>query len=198
MNIIKKLTFNSQYKTEIIFFLKLFFLNVLFYCFNYFWTGLCVPGNIYSNFADTFLDYHDWLIDTLRIGVNLIAKTIGYNTYFPSSNKISVVNGHGVGIANACSGAGVMFVWIAFILSFPSSTKKKKIRWLLSGLFAIWFINVIRILALLIAVNQGKKVDINQFGEHHDLFNYVAYGLIIIMIFFYTKSPKSSTTKNLV
>jgi exosortase/archaeosortase family protein len=174
-------------KPEISFFIKLIFLNIVFYIFNFFWTGLCVPNNIYWNFADKYLDYHDALIYTLKYSVKAICSLLGYETYFSINNKISIVHGRGVGIANACSGAGVILVWIAFVLAYPE-LKLRKLKWLFGGLFAIWFINVIRILALLLAVNQGKTVDINKFGEHHDVFNVIAYGLIIIMIYFYTKS----------
>ena len=193
MVIVDKVNKYIKVHPEILFFIKLISFYFSFDYFNYFWTGLCVPGNLYSQFADKYLNYHDYLKSSMSSTVGFFSDLLGYKTTF-IKDRISVVNGFGVVIADACSGIGIMSVWAAFALAFPANTKKK-VKWLIGGLFAIWFINVIRIFALLIAVNQGKNVDINKFGEHHDVFNAFAYGLIVLMIYFYTKSSSKKPQK---
>lgn len=178
--------FNKKH-AEISFFIKL----IIFYCMLYYGTvfciGICAPGNLYSPFAEKYLNYIKWLRESITHTASFFGNLLGYEVITPNSYKIKVVNGGGVNIVYECVGYGVMSVWAAFALAYPTHTKRK-LKWLFGGLLAIWFINVIRILALLLAVNQKTKIDINKFGEHHDVFNYVAYSLIIIMIYFYTKT----------
>lgn len=187
MKIIETWTNFNKTKPEISFFIRL----VLFYCILYygtlFWIGICSPENLYWSFAEKYLNYIKWLRNSLISAAAFFGNLLNYNIEIPSTTFVKVVNGYGVHIVYECVGYGVMSVWAAFALAYPANTKKK-IKWLIGGLFAIWLINVTRILALLIAVNQGKTVDINKFGEHHDVFNVVAYSLIILMIYFYTKS----------
>jgi exosortase/archaeosortase family protein len=194
MKIYEKYQNFGKQNPGILFFLKLILFYNAFYYFTIFWSGICDPRNLYWSFADKYLNYIQWLRDSLRFATGILSSLFGYETYTHLSYKIGVVNGYGVLVYDSCLGYGIMSVWAAFALAFPANTKKK-IKWLVGGLFAIWFINVLRILALLLAVNQGKKVDINKFGEHHDVFNAFAYGLIVLMIYFYTKSSTKKPQK---
>ena len=194
MKILDSIKAFNKNKPEVSFFIKLTLFYCVFYYGTLFWIGLCAPGNLYSPFAESYLNYVKWLRDSLIQAAAFFANLLGYNAIVSNTFRVNVVNGFGVNIVYQCVGYGIMSVWAAFALAFPANTKKK-VKWLIGGLFAIWFINVIRILALLIAVNQGKNVDINKFGEHHDIFNAFAYGLIVLMIYFYTKSSSKKPQK---
>lgn len=195
MNIIEKGKFFFKNKPSLLFFSTL----ILVYCVLNYGTlalsAICEPPNIYWEFGDKFLNYPKWIRNSMMYTVSFITNLLGYKTFIASAIKISVINGKSVVVAYECTGYGVMSVWSAFTIAFPEENRKRRLKWIFGGLLVIWFINVLRILALLLAVNQGKKVDINQFGEHHDVFNAISYGLIIIMIYFYTKSSTKKPQK---
>jgi exosortase/archaeosortase family protein len=86
-----------------------------------------------------------------------------------------------------CLGIGVFSFWIAFVGAQKSSFTNK-LRWLTVGVVGIWFLNVLRIFFLLLALDghwrQLKYVD------HHFVFNCCCYVLIFLLIFIYTRQLK--------
>ncbi len=188
MNIIEKEKTLFRNNPSLIFFSKLIFIYCLLNYGTLALSAICEPPNIYWEFGDTYLNYPKWIRNSMMNTVCFISNLMGYNTIIASAVKITIINGKSVVVAYECTGYGVMSVWSAFTISFPEENTRRKLKWIFGGLLVIWTINVIRILALLLAVNQGKNIDINKFGEHHDVFNAISYGLIIIMIYFYTKS----------
>lgn len=190
MKILESIKAIEKFKVELLFFMKFLTLYSFFYFGFMFWIGYSTPGNYYSPFAEKYLNLVRWLRESLVFGVETLMQLFGYEIKTNSTlRKINVANGHGVTIANVCLGYGVMSVWAAFVLTYPSSIIKK-IKWLIGGLMTIWFTNLLRILTLLLLVNQPKKINVNQFGDHHDVYNIIAYAIIIAMIFFYTKEKK--------
>lgn len=183
----------KKYKAEFLFLTKLLSVSVILNYGTKFWIGACEPGNIYFPWAEKYFNYPDWLKFSLAKAAIFFSTLLGYPAYQVDEIKISVINGSGVNIGFGCIGYGIMGFWIAFIYAYPRNLVKK-IKWLLGGLLVIWFINMIRILVLLLLVNQPEKIDVNKFGNHHDVFNYIAYAIIIAMIFFYTKEKKIATT----
>ena len=88
-----------------------------------------------------------------------------------------------------CLGIGVSCFWIAFMLANETSIKRK-ILFIVSGTFFIFLINVARIVLLFIATNKGRPMP---FGiEHHTLFTFASYCLIILMIVVFDRSEKQS------
>ena len=170
----------------------LFLLKVLLlYCiFNYgsqAWIGITAKGGFYSQFADDYLNYIVWLRYSILKGADIVCSIFGYDVIIIGTKIIRFNQGFGVSMVYSCIGIAIFSSWAAFIIAYPSELKRK-LKWLFSGLLAIWFINVLRISILLFILNLTKKS--NNFEFHHEVFNAVAYGLVIILIYFYLKGDK--------
>ena len=92
----------------------------------------------------------------------------------------------------ACLGMGLMSFWLSFVIADRASVKRKAI-WCVTGVSAIWFINCCRVALLLMAFENNWKV--NEYANHHTIFNIVAYALLLILIYFYMKSGKKIIEK---
>jgi exosortase/archaeosortase family protein len=180
----------SKY-VDVTFLLKFFILAGGLYYFNIFFIGITDPkGHVYSSFLANHLDYIAWLRSSLLHTANFITKAFGLNTYVADIYTLKVAYGRGIKIGLTCIGYGLISFWIAFIVA-QNSIWIKKLIWSVLGLVAIWLINCVRVAVLLIALQ--NKWEVNKYIEHHDLFNLVAYLLILIMIYlYYTQSKKQN------
>ncbi len=165
--------------------------TILLYCiFNYgskFWIGLTAKGNLYSEFCDVNLNYIRWIRHSILYTAGGICKILGYHTEIINTTIIRVIHGYGVTMVYKCVGISVLSSWAAVAIAY-STPLKRKLIWLFSGLFLIWFINVLRITVLLIFFNTYKNP--NGFEYHHEVFNTIAYIIVVIMIYFYLKDKK--------
>ena len=149
--------------------------------------GLAAPGGYYIPFFDHYLNYPSWLRASLLICSQALLSLFGYHTTLPGQYLIRLSTGSSVRIVYTCLGYGIMSFWIAFVFANKGAWKKKAL-WILAGLAAIWFINVVRISLLLVATSKGKKMPWGL--DHHTLFNICAYALVFAMIFLYDSSRK--------
>jgi exosortase/archaeosortase family protein len=166
------------------------------FCFLYYGTiaviGLATPGNHYIPFIDHYFGYYRWLRDSLLYGSKYLSKLLGYTVDIWPPNYLRVRSGKGVMLAYDCLGYGVISFWLAFVFA-NSSGIKTKLAWMLSGVAALWLINVIRITAFLIAHNHNWPMPLG--WDHHTWFNIASYVLIFFLIWFYDK--KNTTTNNI-
>jgi exosortase/archaeosortase family protein len=79
------------------------------------------------------------------------------------------------------------------MLAYQQSWKRKLI-WIILGLLLLYTINQLRIGLFLVAINKGWKMPLG--WDHHTWFNIVAYGAILIMLFFLGKAGNNFTAKN--
>ena len=121
------------------------------------------------------------------MGSQGLLTLFGYATHRPDSHLIVMPNGVYVRMVYACLGYGIMSFWAAFVFANRGSWKRKTI-WILGGLLAIWFINVMRISFLLVANSEHKSMPLGI--DHHTWFNMCAYGLIFGMIYLYDRNMK--------
>lgn len=105
---------------------------------------------------------------------------------------IRITGQRGVFIAMDCVGYGVFSFWIAFVAA-NSGNFWKKVKWIVFGVLALWFINDIRITLFLVAINKGWPMPLGL--DHHTWFNIFAYLLIFTMIWRYDKSGKKTEKK---
>ena len=92
-----------------------------------------------------------------------------------------LVAGRGtIDIVYTCLGLGVMSFFAAFIIAYPKKLKTKLI-FLISGLFIIQLLNILRfvLLALFWDKKAGKIID------HHVIFNVIIYIIIAISVYFW-------------
>lgn len=149
--------------------------------------GLAVPGGLYISFIDDYFNIASWIRQGLMFSSQQFLSLFSINSYKESEFILRVNNSSAIKLVYGCLGIAVYSFWIAFI--FASSTSlHKKIAWLITGLFLLWNINVLRISLVLLA---QKNKWVFPFGiGHHTWFNIVAYLFIFILIFIFEKSIK--------
>ncbi len=176
---------------EYFFLLKLIFFFSIFYYGTEFWIGLTAKGGMYSVFCDEYLNYIKWLRVFILKGSGIICNAFGYNTTLEKTTSLRIIGGIKVNMVYSCIGFGVLSSWAAYVLAFPSNFKRK-IVWLFSGTAIILFINMIRVAGLLMLINKTKNI--HSFPNHHTVFNVVAYAIVVLLIYFYSKDNKLKTT----
>ncbi|MEO7766995.1 MAG: hypothetical protein ABIS01_06195 [Ferruginibacter sp.] len=161
------------------------------FCILYFGTmaiiGLAAPGDYYSAFIHDYLDYPALLRKSLLHGAKISLSFFGYDTYILDTYYLRVAGGRGIRLVYSCLGTGVMSFWTAFVIANRGSGKKK-LAWIFAGLILIWMINIIRIALLLVATNKNWPIPFHI--DSHTLFNIIAYGAILIMIFLFDRANK--------
>ena len=175
---------------------KTFFFYVLkflvIFCLFYFGTlaiiGLSSPSGYYSPFVAHYFNFIDGLRLSLLNTSKFFLELVGYKVYTIDKFTLRISEHVGIKMVYSCIGYGVMSFWGAFVIA-NTGTFKKKIIWLLCGWIAIWLINILRIVLLLIALYKGWQIP---FGlDHHTWFNIAAYLLIFLLIYFYDRSAST-------
>lgn len=181
---------------ETLFLIKLFAFFSLFYFGTQFWIGITSKGNFYIAFCDEYLNYIKWLRLSILKAAGIFCSWFGYQTNIENTISLRVVNGdvngYKVNMVYSCIGIGIFSSWAAFALAYSTNLKRKTI-WLFGGLLAIWLINSIRMAILLIWLNKTRNT--KGFGHHHTVFNIIAYTIVIILIYFYSKEKKLHSNK---
>lgn len=173
------------------FVIKFLVLYGVFYGFNYIYTGLTVPGGSYSPWLDHNADYISGLRNFILNGASTLLSWLGYDNrvygYF-----MEVIDGKTIRMVYSCIGLSILCMWWAFIISFPQSLKNKLI-YFFGGTAFIIGLNIIRI--ALVAIAPRNLTIFNIPVDHHDIFNIVVYGIIILFIFrIINKSSKDTAT----
>ncbi len=164
---------------------------LLVFCILYFGTlaviGFSSPGHYYIPFVENYLDYVSGIKHSLLYMVKQVAGLWGMDTIIKPGFIIRAVNGRGVVVAMSCVGYGVYSFWIAYVAA-TSGRSVRKICWIAGGVLLLWFINVMRISLLLLAINKGWPVPLGI--DHHTWFNIFAYLAIFIMIWLFEKNQQ--------
>jgi exosortase/archaeosortase family protein len=168
------------------FIIKFLGLFLILYYGNYFVFGITAPGGkFYSAFIDDYLNYTAWLRQSILAGAKILTGLLGFSTEIKGEFHLrSITDGNSVQLVYSCLGLGVMSFWTAFVAAHKINWRKK-LSWILIGLFSIWFINCCRIAIILIAA--VKKWNYNKYMDHHAMFNLVAYVLIFILIILFIR-----------
>ena len=187
-NFIKKLVTDSAVKQFGWYLVK--FLGI--FCFFYYGTIIIIScespdGIFYSPWVFKHFYYLDVLRDFyLRISF-FILQFFGYQPVRISMFVLKLGNA-GISLNNACLGYGIISFWVAFIIA-DTKPFKQKIIWLLSGIVCFILLNVIRICLILFA-GYYKWVKLGSI-DHHSLFNYASYIVILLLIYFYSRKSQS-------
>jgi exosortase/archaeosortase family protein len=194
--------FETLKRFNFISFLKLIGLALVLYYFTVAFNGVVSPeGTYYSAFLDHHLNFIDSFRGSIMFVANLITHSVGTNSYIANHQLMKVGKNIEFEIWLPCLGFGIISFWISFIVN-SSSTLMRKSMWCVFGILSIWFINCLRIALFIISVD--KNWPQNKLIDHHDMFNLVAYLLIVTLMYSYTKNetqnqeqPFMSSSKNL-
>lgn len=169
-------------------FLKLIALVLVLYYFFLGYGALVSPeGNQYNAFLDHNLNFIDWYRRTIMLFSNTIAHAFGADSYIASHQMMKLGNNIEFEIWFPCLGFGVMSFWLSFIVNSTSSLKRK-FTWAALGIVAIWFINCLRIALLIISVDRNWPQ--SSYIDHHDMFNIMAYIIIAMLMYYYSKNDR--------
>lgn len=167
------------------------------FCVCYFGTllviGLSAREGYYIPFVAKYFDYVSWIKISLLSATGFILSLFNIQTHTEPGFLIRINGGRGVIIAMDCVGYGVYSFWAAFVIA-NSGKFLKKIFWIVSGLIALWFVNVIRISLFLTSINRGWRMPLGL--DHHSWFTIAAYLLIFFLIWLYDRSFREDALNN--
>lgn len=146
---------------------------------NYIWAGLTIPGGYYSIWLDHYADYISSLRQIILQGASAFLFLFGYENEV-HGYYLHIIGGKTIRMVYSCIGLNIICVWWAFNLSFPQATRSRVIH-ITAGTIFITILNMMRI--ALVAVSPHKGKFLNSPFDHHTVFNFVVYAIIIMMIF---------------
>ena len=117
--------------------------------------SLVVLGGMYSYVTAQFHDQLSWIMETTASISGWIASIFSDNVSY--SGRYITYNGFAVEIIDECTGMLEMVIYLAAVISF-STTIKKKLVGIAAGIPAIYLFNIIRIYFLMIAGASSKKL----------------------------------------
>ncbi len=195
----------SAYKTvnryfDISLVAKFLVLFAVFYYSNMYVVRLITPGESYNQFVDQNLNYIDWITVSIMHTSNFITQSVGLNTRVADTRYFIGENGRLV-MAWQCVGLGIMSFWAAFILAHKMRTLKK-VTWVIAGWLVVWILNCIRTTLLMVALESNVKEwkrswAIGKGLDHHDIFNYGCYILLLTLLYLFYKRRKNLTRKSI-
>lgn len=147
---------------------------------NQFFIGISTPGNLYVSMLDNYFNYIQWLRSLLLHTSSIILNIFGMDTYATKWNLV-LANGDSIKLVYKCLGIGIMSVWVAFVIAFPQQ-KLNKLKYALLGIFAILFINIIRIIALAIVFSNNDMTIYKHIDQQHFFYNVACYIIIFWMM----------------
>ncbi len=146
---------------------------------NYIWAGMTIPGGYYSKWLDYNADYISGLRYIILKGAAALLKLFGYDNYV-SGYYLHVCSGKTIRMVYSCIGLNITSAWWALNLSFPQALRSRVIH-IITGTIIITMLNMIRIALVALSPTKGKFL--NSPFDHHTIFNFIAYGIIIMMMF---------------
>jgi exosortase/archaeosortase family protein len=166
-------------------FVLLYYGNLLFISITY------RGGNALFLFLRNHVNYIDWLRYSVLYTSKFFGGLLGIKSHIENVVilKLDEPNNHkAIKMVYECIGYGIMSFWAAFVIA----NKNKwtiKLLWVLLGWVFIWIINCTRITILLYAIKNNWPI--NQYFDHHTLFNIVAYGFVLLLIYVYIKKTET-------
>ena len=130
-----------------------------------------------KNFVDYFYEEITYILTLSQLFVSkIILNIIGYEVEI-YGKTIKIIGSYGVHLDRGCLGRNVIGLFAGFILAYPAIIKSK-LWYIPAGISVFFMVNVIRIIAL--AITDSCCLHMLDFN-HHIVFQYLTYGIIIIM-----------------
>lgn len=174
------------------YYLKFALLFVSMYCCYTFVIGVTTPGGSYYPFFDNYLNFPILIRISVLNGAKFILHILGFDTFVNGDTLLSHDGFKAVRMGWPCYGMMINSFWLAYVLAH-SSPLKRKLIWSFAGILSIYLLNCIRVSLMMVAMEKywtiGKLLSTN----NHDLFNYLSYIIIILMIIMYNRQSEYKT-----
>jgi exosortase/archaeosortase family protein len=148
------------------------------YGFNLFYIGITTPGGIYCSFLDQHLNYIKGWRGVYISSTAKVLESTGYIVH-TTGTTLKVQDHAGFRLVYSCLGYGIMSFFAAFVLAFPKPLYSR-IFFLFTGLVIIQLLNTLRFILMAVFY---KPTAILGFADHHDIFNYSLYIILLGMIY---------------
>ena len=173
-------------------FLLIFILGyILCTYFFKFWIGLCSPGGIYWKFAEEHLNFIKVYRHFLIYGAGLICNLFDLK-YLTNDTAIRIIGHGGIKIVYSCLGYGIISILIALSVAVPYQKLKNRILFLVIAIALFSVLNMIRLFAVSYYAHEARKMAI----DHHTLFNFLCYFLILLGMYWWIKRSTNYTNNS--
>ena len=200
-----KLSRSNHLDSVLLFIIKLVIYNVpLFILFTFLRSNPAIQQWVSTSFPV----YH--LSKAIMIGAKIFLATVGYQTMILFSNdiyhygvfSINIIGGFPVFIGFSCLGLTIMWFFSTVIIASQGEVIVKAL-YILSGIFVIQILNVLRMSYLAWLLRDSTKRDFPEFSlldsirfDHHDLFNFLIYIIVFLLIVFWFENKKIKRLKS--
>jgi len=120
-----------------------------------FLVSLAVLGLAYSHLTAKYHEHMEWLMDATATATGAAVSVFSDGVY--CSGKFVSYNGFSVEIIDECTGLLEMVIYLAAVVSFSASIRKKLIG-IATGVPAIYLFNLLRIVVLLVVGSMSKRL----------------------------------------
>lgn len=166
-----------------------FFLSIytLLYYGTYAFIGLSTEGGRYIAWLK-YIDYVSLYRYILLGTASQVIEWLGYYTQLRGKYLLYVNGTIGIQLMYWCLGIGILSFWISYVFAYSGDTLRFRLKWIIVGIVIITCLNIARIVLLLMTYyHKGvKEGGIN----HHDLYNYILYGIIFLMMIIHRKMQR--------
>ncbi|ADY52882.1 hypothetical protein Pedsa_2334 [Pseudopedobacter saltans DSM 12145] len=169
-------------KAQIRFLLILIGSYLLIYGFCQLWIGLCAPGGLYWPFAEQHLNFIKWYRELLIWIAVKIAAIFDLQT-LSNSTQMRIIGKGGINIVYSCIGYGILSALAAIGVALPQKEIKQRIYFVLTGFTIFTLLNSLRIFLIAYYMKQARELRI----DHHDIFNYICYALLLLGIYWWNR-----------
>jgi exosortase/archaeosortase family protein len=154
-----------------------------------FWIGLCAPGGLYWHFADEYLNFIKYFRHFLIWGSGLLCELFNL-MYLTNDTSIRIVGHGGIRIVYGCLGFDMMSMIMALAIAIPKQKLKNRFAIGLIGVASFSLLNILRLFVVSYYAGTARELMI----DHHDIFNYICYIIIIVAVFFLLKHSAKKIT----
>ncbi len=116
-----------------------------------------------------------------------ILTVLGYKVYV-SSYSLHVTGIGGFNVVYECLGYGVMSFFTAFVIAWPHKSVKNKIFFIVTGNMLIQSLNISRFILISLYYKKSLFLGI----DHHTLFNFFLYSILMLAIYTWVNFPKKA------
>jgi len=174
-------TANAGQISPLKFIFRFLALFLIFYYFNILFFGITNPGKHYYPFLGNHLNYIQGLRWLLLSISGQVLTWLGFSAIH-NGTELLVAGKGAIVLVYSCLGLGLMSFFAAFVIAYPKKTKQKVI-FLIAGILAIQFLNIMRFVLLALFWNKNSS----RIVDHHTVFNIILYIIIMTSLYFWVK-----------
>lgn len=171
-------------RNDIIYLVKFLGLFGVLYYGTYAFIGLSTEGGLYFSWLK-YIDYVSWYRQFLLKSAEHFLGVFGQYAFVDGRFYLNINGRLRIQLIYECLGIGVNSFWVAFVVTNQMGGLVYKVYMVVSGLIIITLLNISRIVILAFALY--NKWPLIAKIEHHTLYNYIVYLVIILMVWWYKK-----------